>query len=154
MSNNEYIGENENEDPLEWLNQPATESESLLDQHTEGIDDEGELPVDPHALKPRMIGKSIMRVFQRLGGDRWLLEQAQENPKEFLGMLKTIVPKNLDIGFDTDIRILIAPRENVEPIGVQTKQHQLESNRKPIKLVYKPEETDDTVHGAIEIVNE
>lgn len=142
MSKNENI-----EDPLEWLNEPPESAAASSTPygntpygHTEGTDDEPELPVDPRELKPRALGNSIMRVYRQLGGDRWLLAQAQENSKEFLGLIKAIVPKNLDVGFDTDITILIAPKEDVEPIGVQTEQHRLESNRKPIKLQFDPVE--------------
>ena len=133
------MNENENiEDPLSWLNETPTVG-LVGPKHSEGLDDESDLPVDPHVMKPRQIGKSIMRVYKMLGGDRWLLEQAQENPKEFLGMLKTIVPKNLDIDLDTDIHIHLAPRKDTPPIGVQTQQHQLESNREPITITVNPE---------------
>ena len=80
-----------------------------------------DMPVSPEGgnlaslqdLKPKDMPRSIMSVYQRLGGDSWLLKQAQLNPKEFLGMLKSIVPKNINVDLDHEINVSIsAPVHN------------------------------------------
>lgn len=68
---------------------------------------EGGNLVSLNDLKPKDMPRSIMAVYQRLGGDSWLLKQAQLNPKEFLGMLKSIVPKNINVDLDHEINVSI-----------------------------------------------
>lgn len=58
-------------------------------------------------LKPRDMIRSIMHVYRSLGGDMWLLEQAQAYPKEFMSLLKSILPKNVEITTDAEIKIMI-----------------------------------------------
>ena len=63
-------------------------------------------------MKPREFIKSIAAVYRELGGDAWLLLQARENPKEFLGMIKHILPKNIEMSMDHEINISIAARSD------------------------------------------
>jgi len=82
---------------------------------------EGDNLVSILDLKPRDMPQSIMAVYGKLGGDVWLLKQAEKNPKEFLSMLKSILPKNTNIDPDQVINILIAPasgKTSEEGIGV------------------------------------
>ena len=68
---------------------------------------EGEL-VDPEELgttlvqtKPmtkKEMNESILRVYQELGGDAWLLKQAELYPKEFMSMLKPLIQKEEGVG--------------------------------------------------------
>jgi len=48
-------------------------------------------------LTPRKLASSILEVYQRLGGTKWLLEQAQADPKAFFELLKKILPTNIKI---------------------------------------------------------
>ena len=41
--------------------------------------------------------QGILNVYQRLGGDMWLLQQAQVDPKSFLEMLKKLIPTNVNL---------------------------------------------------------
>jgi len=59
-------------------------------------------------LKPKDMPKSIMSVYHQLGGDSWLLKQAELYPKEFMTMLKSILPKNVNIDLDQNINVSIA----------------------------------------------
>jgi hypothetical protein len=45
-------------------------------------------------VSPRELAGSIMRVYHHLGGDSWLLSQARSNPREFMQLLKTVLPKD------------------------------------------------------------
>ena len=61
-----------------------------------------------HDLKPKNMPKSIMSVYHQLGGDSWLLKQAELYPKEFMAMLKSILPKNINVDMDQNISVTIA----------------------------------------------
>lgn len=43
------------------------------------------------------IPKEIMAVYHRLGGTEWLIKMAIAYPKEFLGMIKPLIPKDISI---------------------------------------------------------
>ena len=60
-------------------------------------------------IKPKDMPRSIMSVYHQLGGDSWLLTQAELYPKEFMSLLKSILPKNINIDMDHEIHISVAP---------------------------------------------
>ena len=59
-------------------------------------------------IKPRDMPKSIMSVYHQLGGDTWLLKQAELYPKEFMSLLKSILPKNINVDMDQNISVTVA----------------------------------------------
>ena len=70
-------------------------------------------PAVQQAFSPKDIPLSIWKVYQELGGDQWLLEQAQARPDEFLKLLKTIIPKNIQLAGIQDIQVRIG--QPIEP---------------------------------------
>jgi len=64
---------------------------------------------DLRDMKPKDMPRSIMSVYHNLGGDAWLLKQAELYPKEFMSLLKSILPKNINIDMDQEIHVSIAP---------------------------------------------
>ena len=41
--------------------------------------------------------RAVLGAFDRLGGERWLFEQAQANPIAFLQVLSKLLPKVVDV---------------------------------------------------------
>lgn len=59
-------------------------------------------PVGPNLRSPNQkshkdIPKEIMAVYHQLGGTEWLLKMAIAYPKEFLSMIKPLIPKDISI---------------------------------------------------------
>lgn len=52
--------------------------------------------VPSREMTKKDMNKSILNVFQKLGGEAWLLQQAEDYPKEFLNMLKPLIEKSTD----------------------------------------------------------
>jgi hypothetical protein len=74
----------------------------------------GALPIAKN-LTPREMVQSVLRVYQQLGAETWLLEQAKDNPREFLQIIKQMLPKDVgDIGTDQKINIIIQPAKDHE----------------------------------------
>jgi len=58
----------------------------------------------PQDLNPKKFVKSIFAVYNHMGGDQWLLDFAREYEVEFFKMLKTLIPKNVQVE-DTTARV-------------------------------------------------
>ena len=69
--------ENKGEKHDDFLAPTVVVEAELLEEQT------GSNLVSPGDLKPSQFSKSIMAVYQKLGGDTWLHTQAKENPKEY-----------------------------------------------------------------------
>ena len=52
---------------------------------------------DLKSMTRKQFTQGILNVYQRLGGDLWLLEQAQIDPRSFLEMLKKLIPTNVNL---------------------------------------------------------
>lgn len=92
--------------------------DDYVEPPSDGISPPGGNLLSPQDLKPKEMPKSIMAVYQQLGGDSWLLKQAQLYPKEFLSMIKAILPKNIDLSIDQEVFVSIAGAHATKPIGV------------------------------------
>lgn len=62
-------------------------------------------PVGPNLRSPNQkshkdIPKEIMAVYHQLGGTEWLFLMAKAYPKEFLSMIKPLIPKDISINAD------------------------------------------------------
>lgn len=64
-------------------------------------------------ITPKKMVNSIMSVYEQLGGDAWLLTQAKSYPKEFLAILKSILPKDPEGASTPDLHITVLGRQDV-----------------------------------------
>jgi hypothetical protein len=78
--------------------------------------------------------QGVLNVYQALGGDMWLLQQAQIDPKSFIDMLKKMVPTNMSLdqmdGFEITVidrygnQATLSPRESgSDPKPLRTAPH-------------------------------
>ena len=116
---NEFFNEDEENGVTADLN--TSEEESL---------GEGKLPVNP--ITPKGMVDSILRVYTKLGAESWLLSQAESNPKEFLQILKVIIPKDAaDLPSDRPINIILAPAPGHENAPNRAEVINLVTNERP-----------------------
>ncbi len=54
----------------------------------------------PNQKSHKEIPQEIMAVYHQLGGTEWLLLMAKAYPKEFLSMIKPLIPKDISINAD------------------------------------------------------
>jgi len=59
------------------------------------------------SFSPRDLPMSVWEVYNKLGGAEWLFQQAQAKPEEFMKMLKTLMPKNINLAGVQDITVKI-----------------------------------------------
>ena len=58
----------------------------------------------------REFTQGVLNVYQELGGDVWLLQQAKIDPKSFLDMLKKIIPTNMNLDDIAGLQINLIDR--------------------------------------------
>ena len=58
----------------------------------------------------REFTQGVLNVYQQLGGDTWLLQQAKIDPKSFLDMLKKIIPTNMNLDDIAGLQINLIDR--------------------------------------------
>ena len=66
-----------------------------------------------HKMKPKDMANDIFSVYKDLGGTTWLFSMASVYPKQFLKMLEKMLPKDINLAVDSDIKVLIADTINL-----------------------------------------
>ena len=82
-------------DDLDFLSKTAeTQTEPLI---PEVLPTHGPNLTQVNKMTRKKFTQGVLNVYQALGGDVWLLQQAQIDPKSFIEMLKKMVPTNMSL---------------------------------------------------------
>ncbi len=79
---------------FDFLSEPAeTQKEPLIPDVLE----HGPNLTQVNKMTRKQFTQGLLNVYQELGGDMWLLQQAAIDPKAFMEMLKKLIPTNMNI---------------------------------------------------------
>jgi hypothetical protein len=56
-------------------------------------------------MTPKKFAQSVLRAFDRLGGEAWLIDQATADPRAFITLLQRVLPKTIDLDGANDLII-------------------------------------------------
>lgn len=73
----------------------------------------------------RQLAEAVGRVYNQLGGDAWLLQQAKAYPKEFMQIIKGLMPKEPDKAAPPNINLAI----------MQASGDQIRGSDSPVNIV-------------------
>lgn len=120
----------------------------ISDDFFDDIEEDDNLPADlessedlsgdgrltPKGGTSKEVRDSIWRVYHELGGDEWLLKQAKAYPKEFLQIIKQMLPKDADKNAPAKIAILLQQADGEQIRGASSAVDIIGQPQEPVEI--------------------
>lgn len=105
---------------FDFLNETAEATPPLIPEVLE----HGPNLTKVNRMTRKQFTQGLLNVYQELGGDMWLLQQARIDPKSFMEMMKKLIPTNMNIdqmeGFSITLIDRYGNRAELNPLDTDS----------------------------------